>query len=251
MGGPGGSCDPRASPPAPTRMFLEWLLEYGLWSLAFLMLIQNLIPLIPSEVIMPLAGFLASLGYLDLRAAILVGIAGSLAGHLPWYALGRVAGEERLLAFASRHGPWFGLSAPLARRSADWFHGHAARAVLFGRLIPGIRSFVNIPAGAARMPIAPFLFYTALGEAAWTAALAWGGWNLGHDYPRLTWYLHALGLSVLLLLLAALAWALRKRGGPDAPGPPPRPAHGRPFLRGPAFLRRPWRLRFPSIPRGA
>lgn len=232
-------------------MFLDWLLEYGIWSLALLMLLQNLIPLLPSEVIMPLAGFLASLGYLDLRAAILAGLAGSLAGHLPWYALGRAVGEERLLAAAARHGRWFGLSADHARRAAVWFHGHAARAVLLGRLVPGIRTCVNIPAGAARMPLGPFLLYTALGDALWTSALAWGGWTLGRDYHRLSGYLHALGLPVLLLALAAVAWSLRRRAGSGAPARPARPAHPRPALRGAAFARRPWRLRFPGIPRGA
>src|SRR5690606_14006741 len=119
-------------------MFMEWMIEYGLWSLAFLMLLQNLIPFIPSEVIMPLAGFLASMGYLDMGAAIAAGLLGSMIGHLPWYAAGRVAGERRLCRWTSRHGRWFGLGPAHVLRACAWFRRRAGSAVLLGRLVPGL-----------------------------------------------------------------------------------------------------------------
>lgn len=237
-------------------MFMEWLLTYGLWSVALLMLLQNLIPLLPSEVIMPLAGFLASLGYLDLRGAILAGLLGSLTGHLPWYALGRVAGEQRLQDGAARYGRWFGIGPTQALRANLWFRRNAVWAVLAGRLIPGIRTCVNIPAGAARMPFFLFLGYTALGEAIWTAALAWGGYSLGREYHLLSWYLHVLAVPVLLIAAAILLWALlRKRTSVSGTGPGAeagRNGVGKAAFRGFRFRRPGFRgLRHPGIPKGA
>lgn len=203
-------------------MFADWLIEYGLWSLAFLMLLQNLIPLLPSEIIMPLAGFLASLGYMDLRGAILAGLLGSLAGHMPWYAAGRAAGEERLYGWAGRHGHWLGLSGRHVRKADRWFRRNAGRAVLLGRLIPGIRTCVNVPAGATRMPLLPFLGYTALGDAVWTASLAWGGYVLGREYQLVSWYLHLLLIPAALGLLGVAWWLFRRprRDTPDGHGLP-------------------------------
>lgn len=197
-------------------MFMDWLIEYGLWSLAFLMLLQNLLPILPSEVIMPLAGFLASLGYMDIRGAILAGLFGSLLGHLPWYALGYSAGEERLQGWAARYGRWFGLGPDHIRKADSWFHRNTGRAVLLGRLIPGIRTCVNIPAGATRMPFLPFLGYTLVGDALWTGALAWGGFSLGREYQVVSWYMHVLVMPALFLAMAAAIWHLRKRD-PDRP----------------------------------
>lgn len=230
-------------------MFMDWLIEYGLWSVAFLMLLQNLIPLLPSEVIMPLAGFLASQGYLDLRGAILAGLLGSLVGHFPWYALGRLAGEKRLQAGLARYGRWFGLRESHVLRADRWFQRNTAWAVFAGRLIPGIRTCVNIPAGAARMPLAPFLGYTALGDAVWTTALAWGGYTLGRDYHLLSWYLHILVVPVLIVGAAWLCWVLLRRR--DGRGPGSHPAVSGNLRRPMQFRRRPWRPRLPGIPKGA
>lgn len=231
-------------------MFTDWLIEYGLWSLAFLMLLQNLIPVLPSEVIMPLAGFLASLGYMDVRGAILAGLAGSMLGHVPWYLLGRTAGEHRLRRLADRHGRWLGLGEQHVRKADHWFQRHASGAVFLGRLVPGIRTCVNIPAGATRMPLWPFLGYTLLGDAIWTASLAWGGFTLGRDYRLVSWYLHVLLLPVILFAGLAAYWLVRRRPGRRAKGPSDRSRKSRrPFRAGQVFRRLPWRFRFPGIPK--
>lgn len=223
------------------------MIEYGLWSLALLMLLQNLVPLLPSEVIMPLAGFLASLGYLDLRGAILAGLLGSLIGHAPWYALGYKAGEKRLQTWAARYGRWFGLRASHIRTADGWFTRHTRLTVLLGRLIPGIRTCVNVPAGAARMPLIAFFGYTALGDAVWTGSLAWAGFSLGREYQVISWYLHILIIPALILAAAMAVWILRRRTPAAERIRPP----ARIILRTEAFRRRPLRLRFPGVPKGA
>lgn len=233
-------------------MFMEWMIKYGLWSLALLMLLQNLIPLLPSEVIMPLAGYLASQGYMDLGSAIVAGLVGSLLGHIPWYAAGHAAGNVRLLAWSERHGRWVGLRPDHIRHADAWFHQYAGRTVMLGRLIPGFRTLVNIPAGASRMPLMPFLGYTTLGDALWTACLAWAGFTFGHEYQTVSWYLHAV-LTPIALLGAAILFRHKRRrhvAARSAPAHPLRPAL-RTFPRQPAFRARPWRLRLPGLPRGA
>jgi membrane protein DedA with SNARE-associated domain len=128
-------------------------------------------------------------------------------GALPLYGLGRWVGQDRLCRWSSRWGHWVAVSPEDIRKSADWFGRHGGKAVLLCRLIPGVRSLVSIPAGAARMPLAPFLAYTAVGTAVWAGALAWLGRALGQNYGRVQQYLGPVTYVVLGGL--AVAFALR------------------------------------------
>jgi membrane protein DedA with SNARE-associated domain len=188
----------------------DWLMENGIWGVFLLMLAQNLLPLLPSEVIMPLAGFLATRGFFDLHAAILAGMAGSLLGHLPWYFLGIHLGRKRLEDFVARHGRWVRLRRVHLARAEDWFNENEMKAVFLGRLVPGLRTCVNIPAGVTRMAFLPFLMITVLGEAVWDTSLALGGYLLGRDYLLIAGYLHVLLLPIALALFAWL-WLRRRR----------------------------------------
>ncbi|HKP97901.1 MAG TPA: DedA family protein [Fibrobacteria bacterium] len=170
----------------------EWLIDNGEWGLAMLMFLQNIFPLLPSEVIMPLAGFLASIGILDMKTVVLAGLLGSLLGHLPWYFLGFALGEERLEAFVAKHGHWIRLDSAHVRKAGEWFDRHSIKAVLLGRLVPGLRTYVNIPAGTMRMAFLPYLAFTVIGDAVWTALLAYGGYALGRDYHLIASYMHLL-----------------------------------------------------------
>lgn len=185
----------------------EWLTHNGIAGVALLMLLQNLLPVVPSEVIMPLAGFMASVGYFKLHTAILTGLAGSLVGHLPWYFLGMALGAKRLEDFVERYGKWVHLRRVHMKKAERWFNRHEIRAVLLGRLVPGLRTYVNVPAGASRMAFLPFFAFTVLGEAVWTTGLALGGYLLGKDYKLIAHYLHwfiipllALGIPAFFLL---------------------------------------------------
>ena len=110
-----------------------------------------------------------------LSIVIAMGSLGSLAGATVWYVIGKRVGEQRLRKWVARNGRWLTLSAEDVDRAQDWFRRHGAAAVFFGRLIPGVRTFVSLPAGFSSMPLAPFLLYSALGTAMWTAALAYAG----------------------------------------------------------------------------
>jgi len=157
----------------------EWITSviarFGYAGVAALTFLENLFPPIPSELVIPLAGFVAAQGDLRLRWVIVMGSVGSLAGATVWYEVGKRVGEQRLRKWVARHGRWLTLSADDLDRAQHWFQRHGAAAVFFGRLIPGVRTFVSLPAGFSSMPLVPFLIYSALGTAMWTAALAYAG----------------------------------------------------------------------------
>jgi membrane protein DedA with SNARE-associated domain len=191
----------------------EWLISNGEWGVALLMLLQNLFPLLPSEIIMPLAGFLASVGILDINGVVLAGLLGSLLGHLPWYFLGSALGEARLEALVAKHGHWIHLRKIHVQKAEAWFDRNNVKAVLLGRLVPGLRTCVNIPAGTTHMAFLPYLACTLLGDAIWTTLLAYGGYFLGRDYKLIAGYVH-LGAWVLAACAAVFSvWIWARRHG--------------------------------------
>src|SRR5687767_9311342 len=123
----------------------------GYVGVAALTFLENLFPPIPSELVIPLAGFVAARGELQIAIVILAASAGSLAGAIVWYAIGRQVGERRLRAWVDRHGRWLTLSANDVDRAQGWFRRHGKAAVFLGRLVPGVRTFVSLPAGFSAM----------------------------------------------------------------------------------------------------
>lgn len=164
----------------------EWIndtirtLGYG--GVAALTFLENVFPPIPSEIVIPLAGFVAAQGELKLWIVIAAASFGSLAGATVWYEIGRRVGERRLRAWVDRHGKWITLSGKDVDRAQDWFKRHGRTSVFVGRLVPGVRTFVSLPAGFARMPFGSFLLYSAVGTIVWTAALAYAGVVLRANY---------------------------------------------------------------------
>ncbi len=158
----------------------------GYWGIAALMFLENVFPPIPSELIMPLAGFSAGRGEVTLWGVILAGTVGSVLGQLPLYYLGRAVGGERLERWADRWGRWVMVSSQDIRNAQSWLDHHQGKAVLLCRLVPGVRSLISIPAGVAKMNLGLFLLYSALGMGVWAAALAVAGMALGSQYDQVT-----------------------------------------------------------------
>ena len=171
----------------------------GYLGIAGLMLLENLFPPIPSELIMPLAGFVAARGELNALGVIAAGCAGSIAGALPWYAAGRSLGRERLRHFAERHGRWLTITPRDLDRAFRWFDRHGAFGVFAGRLLPALRTVISLPAGLAEMSLAPFLFWTALGTLLWTSLLVGAGYVLQSQYEMVQSVLNPLTTGVLVL----------------------------------------------------
>lgn len=176
--------------------------ETGYLGVFFLMLAENVFPPVPSELIMPLAGFTAAQGKLSIVFVVLAGTAGSLLGALFWYYVGRWLGRERLKRFAARHGRWLTLSPDEVDKACDWFGRHGAKAVFLGRLVPTVRTLISVPAGFAGMPLGRFLAWTALGTGLWTGLLGVAGYLLQEQYGRVAGFLNPLANAVFALVVA-------------------------------------------------
>jgi membrane protein DedA with SNARE-associated domain len=154
----------------------------GYAGVAGLTFLENVFPPIPSELVIPLAGYVAAQGDMRLMLVVATASAGSLAGAAVWYWIGRTVGERRLRAWVDRHGKWLTLSGKDVDRAQRWFSRHGNAAVFVGRLVPGVRTLISLPAGFARMPALPFVVYSALGTMVWTAALAYAGVALQSNF---------------------------------------------------------------------
>lgn len=200
-------------------LILGIIVAGGLVGVAVLMFAENIVPPIPSEVIMPLAGFAAAQGDLNFAGVVAAGAAGATAGAYVWYAVGRRVSEARLERWVARHGRWLTLDASDLERSRAFFRRRGALAVFLGRLAPGVRTFVSVPAGVMRMPQIPFMIATTLGTAIWTAMLAAAGYLLEQEYERVAAWLDPVSTVVLAAVVAAyliraIRW--RRRSSPGA-----------------------------------
>jgi membrane protein DedA with SNARE-associated domain len=176
------------------------------------MFLENLFPPIPSEIIMPLAGFTAARGDLHIAGVVVAGVTGSVLGTLLWYELGRRSSSERLKHWADRYGYWLTISPQDLERATHWFGRHGRKAVLFGRLAPGIRTVISVPAGVCGMPRLQFLLYTTLGSFVWTAFLAATGVVLQQQWPLVQDYIGPIGKIIFgLLVLWFLVRFIRQR----------------------------------------
>lgn len=194
----------------------EWVLsimaKFGYFGIVFAMFAENVFPPIPSEVIMPAAGFAASNGELNLILAILAGTLGAVLGALPLYYLGRVFNEQRLIEFTEKYGKFVFVKPDDIVATNKWFDKHGKKAVFFGRMVPGIRSFISIPAGMNNMAMLPFLGLTALGASVWTTALTLAGYYLGQNYEviesTLAPYSTGIGIFIVVIIIG---WFIKQR----------------------------------------
>ncbi|WP_262285263.1 DedA family protein [Micromonospora sp. MA102] len=186
--------------------------------------LENLFPPIPSEVILPLAGFTASQGRMSLIGAIVWTTLGSVLGALALYQIGAALGRDRMRALVGR--------LPLVKlddvdRTEAWFLRHGVKAVFFGRMIPIFRSLVSIPAGVERMPVPVFLLFTTLGSLIWNSAFVLAGYLLGENWHVVEAYVGTLQNVVIVVCVGAVGWFVfsrvrRARRPRPAPAEPPR-----------------------------
>jgi len=183
------------------------LLGYGLITAG--MFLENLFPPIPAELIMPLGGFLAHKGQLQIGLVILSGLLGTVLGAWFWYGIGRCINEERLEHLIGRHGRWLGVTPQSLRQSRRWFNRHGAAVVFWGRLVPGVRTFISVPAGIELMPQPPFLAWTTAGSSILVVILAMAGQTLGENYGTVLRWMEPISAVLLqVFLVSALVLGL-------------------------------------------
>ena len=197
----------------------DWIASFleggGPWGIAALMFLENVFTPIPSELIMPLAGYNAARGVASFWVSVAAGAAGSLAGAYLWYMIGVAYGPVRLRRLIARHGRWLTMTEAQLDRAQGWFDRHGRSVVFFGRFVPTVRTLISVPAGLARMFLPRFLLFSGLGSLIWTMALAAAGYWLQDRYDRVDAWLNPVSTAVVVLLAAAYLWRVM-RWRPDS-----------------------------------
>ena len=177
-----------------------------------LVALENLFPPIPSEVVLPLAGFLASRGLMDLTLVVVAATVGSLAGALALYELGARVGRVRLRSWIVRL-PLMEVQDLVA--AEQWFRRHGHLSVLIGRCLPVVRSLISVPAGVEGMPRPTFLLLTAIGSGVWNTVFVLGGYALGRQFEQVeqytAWLNYAIYAALGVLLVLGVRRGLRRR----------------------------------------
>jgi membrane protein DedA with SNARE-associated domain len=194
----------------------EWITNtmqsLGYVGIALLMFLENLFPPIPSELIMPLAGFTVAQGDMQLIPAVIAGVLGTVLGAFPWYYIGKFISEPRLEYFADRYGKWISVSSKDIKKANYWFNKHGTKAVFFGRLVPGVRTLISLPAGINNMSLIPFLLYSTVGTTLWVFFLTFAGYKLGKNYTIIDEYLGPVSKIILLsLIILFVIWVVWKQ----------------------------------------
>jgi membrane protein DedA with SNARE-associated domain len=202
----------------------DWIIDLissgGYLAILALMLLETVFPPIPSELVVPFAGFAAAQGRLDIWLVIIFASLGSVLGAVLLYLVARLINDEKLEKFVHNHGRWLTLDIEDLRKSRRWFDRYSRTVVLFGRLIPAMRSLISIPAGINKMSLTPFFVFSAIGTTIWSAFLAVGGYWLGQDYERIRHFINPITsvvlLAIIVIYLYRLIFAKRKSGtGPS------------------------------------
>jgi len=187
--------------------------SYGLAAVLLLMAAESCGFPFPSEVIMPTAGLLAATGHMNLELAILAGTVGNLAGSLVAFGLAARFGEPLLLG----PGRWVGIRAHHLEMADGWFRRWGLWAVLIGRVLPVVRTYISFPAGLARIKLGRFSILTFVGALPWCAALTLVGYTLGKNYERVSGPIEkaAIAFAVLVVIVVAV-WYFRGRTSPKS-----------------------------------
>lgn len=197
----------------------EWALKIvdalGYFGVFLLIAIENLIPPIPSELILPLAGFSVGQGRLNFFGALIASTSGSVVGAIALYYIGALIGETRLRRFIRRVEQMPLLNHLVNEGDIDkaqvWFGRYGGAAVFFGRLIPIVRSAISIPAGFARMNLLKFIGYSIVGSSIWNGILIGAGWVLGANWESVEHYVKYFQYVVIVVVGVAVLWFIWKR----------------------------------------
>jgi membrane protein DedA with SNARE-associated domain len=189
----------------------DTILTLGYTGIALVMLAENVFPPIPSELVMPFAGWLARDGKFDMTLCIIAGTLGTVVGAVILYYIGMFADEPIIRRFVRAYGRYWFMDERDVDRTLETFRKHGDAVVFFGRVIPLVRSLISVPAGMNRMPMGRFLVFTTAGSAIWTAILTIGGWYLGENWQAIIGMVNQYERVFLVVLgLAIVAWVVRQ-----------------------------------------
>ncbi len=189
---------------------IEWVTNIvsagGYPGVVLLMFLENLFPPIPSELIMPLAGFVVARGEMTFFGAVLAGAIGTLLGNAFWYELARAIGADRIRPLFARYGRWFAVDDKDFARAEATLRRYGPVALFFGRMLPAIRTVISIPAGLVHIPRAVFYLWTALGSLIWIGALTIAGYWMEDHYERVEGWIEPLSYAVVAGVVGIYVW---------------------------------------------
>lgn len=199
----------------------DWVVDVieriGYVGVALLVALENLFPPIPSEIVLPFAGFHASDGKSTLWGMVLAATIGSVVGAWILYGIAAAIGPDRTHRFVTRFGKWFQLSAKDVAKAERWFDRHASLSVLLCRCVPLVRSLISVPAGLRRMNFAVFTAYTTIGSAVWNFTLIFAGYKLRNNWHDVEPVLSVAQYVVIAVILVGIAWLVSRRWRVPAP----------------------------------
>ena len=198
-----------------THFILDWIAWGGYLGIFLLMALENVIPPIPSEVIMGLGGMAVARGDMALAPLLLIGTAGTTVGNYFWYWIGRRVGVARFRPFIERHGRWLTMEWRDVEAIERFFKQRGEWVIFVFRFLPTFRTVISLPAGMARMPVGKFFVFTFAGSAIWNAVLAGAGLILGSHFEQLGRYVGPVAVATTLLIVAAYLYRVvtwRPRG---------------------------------------
>lgn len=185
--------------------------QLGYVGLLLMVALENVFPPIPSEVILPLAGFNVYEGNFSFLPVLLFATAGSVLGSLVLYGIGAAIGETRLRSLVRAHGGKLFIKESDLDKSEQWFRRFGPLAVFLCRMVPIVRSLISIPAGVEKMALGQFVLLTTAGSLIWNAALVGAGWALGTQWDRVEGFVSTFQYVVIALGVVVVAWFLWAR----------------------------------------
>jgi membrane protein DedA with SNARE-associated domain len=190
----------------------DWIIrlieQSGYLGVGFLMFLETVFPPIPSEIIMSVAGLAASREKMSLIGVTLSGATGAMIGNILWYLAARVVGVERFHPFINRFGRFLTIDWHGVERAKSLFGTQGWAIVLFGRMLPTLRSLVSIPAGLLEMRLKTFLIFSTIGTVCWTGLIAGAGYALGSNFKDVEAFIGPLSSAVVAVIVIAYIWRL-------------------------------------------
>lgn len=193
----------------------EIMEQYGYWGIFLVMVVENLFPPIPSEVVLPFGGFIATRSAMTVPMVIAVATLGSLVGALILYGIGTILTRARVTFLVERYGKFFRITVKDIDKAFDWFERYGKWTVFFGRMVPLIRSLISVPAGMSRMNMPLFFIYTTVGSLIWNTLLVCIGAALGNSWTKITAFINVYSnmiyVVIALAVIGTLVWLFRRK----------------------------------------
>ena len=189
-----------------TEFIINLIASGGYFGIFLLMALENIVPPVPSEVIMGLGGIAVARGHMAVVPLIVAGTVGSVAGNYFWYYIGRNIGYERFRPFVERHGRWLTIEWSDIEKVHRFFVKRGGWVIFVFRFMPTFRTIISLPAGMTYMPLWKFVIWTAAGSAIWNTVLAYAGILLGSRFQQLDRYVGPVSVATFVIIALAYGW---------------------------------------------